>query len=52
MTMMTATQTLAFAAANGIAVNTVKAFRNGYLLVSVEIDGKVTKIRVPKHMVA
>lgn len=52
MTMMTATQRLDFAAANGIPVNTIKTFRNGDVLVSVEIEGEVTKIRIPKHMVA
>ena len=51
MTMMTATEILAFAAANGIALSTIKSFRNGDLLVSVEIEGKVSKVRIPSHMV-
>lgn len=52
MTMMTATETLAFAAANNLPATLVKKFRNGDQLVSVTIDGVTTKIRVPAHMVA
>ena len=52
MTMTTATETLAFAAANNLPVTLVKKFRNGDQLVSVTIDGMTTKIRVPARMVA
>ena len=52
MTMMTATEILAFAATNNLPVALVKKFRNGDQLVSVTIDGMTTKIRVPAHMVA
>ncbi len=52
MTMMTATETLAYAAANNLPATLVKTFRNGDQLVSVTIDGATTKVRVPAHMVA
>lgn len=50
--MMTATEILAFAAANNLPATLVKTFRSGDQLVAVTIDGMTTKIRVPAHMVA
>ena len=50
--MMTATEILAYAAANSLPATIVKTFRNGDQLESVTIDGATTKVRVPAHMVA
>lgn len=49
--MMTATEILAYAAANNLPASIVKTFRNGDQLMAVTIDGMTTKIRVPAHMV-
>lgn len=36
--------------AQGKTVGTIKTFRNGDVLIAVELEGRTHKIRVPRHL--